>query len=90
MNKYVLLGIFFVIFVAGVGVIFSNASVSFSDALGSLSELNPRVLSLIALPVIAALFMLGVYLRGRREARMWRNAMLKTRAKSSTEKKARE
>jgi len=87
MNKYVLLGIFFVIFVAGLGVIFSNASVSFGEVLGSMSELSPRVLSLLALPVIAVLFGLGVYLRKQSEARMWKNAMLKTRAKSSTEKR---
>jgi uncharacterized membrane protein YbhN (UPF0104 family) len=90
MNKYVLLGIFFVIFVAGLGVIFSNQSVSFGEVLGSLSDLNPRVLSLIALPVIAVLFGLGVYLRKQGEARMWKNAMLKTRAKSSTEKRDQE
>jgi uncharacterized membrane protein YbhN (UPF0104 family) len=90
MNKYVLLGIFFVIFVAGLGVIFSNQSVSFGEVLGSLSDLNPRVLSLIALPVIAVLFGLGVYLRKQGEARMWKNAVLKTRAKSSTEKRDQE
>jgi uncharacterized membrane protein YbhN (UPF0104 family) len=90
MNKYVLLGIFFVIFVAGLGVIFSNQSVSFGEVLGSLSDLNPRVLSLIALPVIAVLFGLGVYLRKQGEARMWKNAMLKTRAKNSTEKRDQE
>ncbi len=90
MNKYVLVGIFFVIFVAGVGVIFSIQSVSFGEVIGSLSDLNPRVLSMIALPVIAVLFGLGVYLRKQSEARMWKNAMRKTRAKSSTEKKDQE
>lgn len=81
MNKYVLLGIFFVIFVAGVGVIFSNQSVSFGEALGSLSEASPRVLSLLALPVIAVLFGLGVYWRRKSTERMWKNAILKTREK---------
>jgi len=79
MNKYTLLGIFFVIFIAGLAVIFSNESVSFTEALGSLSELNPRVLSLLALPVIAVLFVLGVYLKRKREERMWKSALLKTR-----------
>ena len=81
MNKYVLLGIFIVIFVAGLGVIFSNESVSFSEVLGSLSDLSPRVLSLLVLPVIVVLFVLGVYLRRKSEERMWKNALLKTRAK---------
>jgi preprotein translocase subunit SecG len=81
MNKYVVLGIFFVIFVAGLGVIFSNESVSFNELMRSLSGLNPRVLSLLALPFIAVLFMLGIYLRKRREDRMWKNAVKETHAK---------
>jgi len=81
MNKYVVLGIFFVIFVAGLGVIFSNESVSFNELMRSLSGLNPRVLSLLALPFVAVLFALGIYLRKRREERMWKNAVKETRAK---------
>lgn len=81
MNKYVVLGIFFVIFVAGLGVIFSNESVSFNELMRSLSGLSPRVLSLLALPFVAVLFMLGIYLRKRREDRMWKNALKETRAK---------
>ncbi len=69
------------IFVAGLGVIFSNESVSFNELMRSLSGLNPRVLSLLALPFIAVLFMLGIYLRKRREDRMWKNAVKETHAK---------
>ena len=81
MNKYVVLGIFFVIFVAGLGVIFSNESVSFNELMRSLSDLSPRVLSLLALPFVAVLFALGIYLRRRSEDRMWKNALKKTHAK---------
>jgi len=81
MNKYILAGIFFVIFVAGLGVIISNEHISFSEFIRSLSDLNPRVLSLIALPFIAVLFMLGVHFRKKSEARMWKKAVKKTRAK---------
>ena len=81
MNKYVVLGTFFVIFVAGLGVIFSIESVSFNELMLSLSGLSPRVLSLLALPLIAVLFVLGIYLRRRREDRMWKNALKKTHAK---------
>ena len=81
MNKYVVLAIFFVIFVAGLGVIFSNESVSFNEVIRSLSDLNPRVLSLLALPFVAVLFVLGIYLRRRREDRMWKNALKETNAK---------
>jgi preprotein translocase subunit SecG len=81
MNKYVVLGIFFVIFVAGLGVIFNNESVSFSEIMRSLSSLNPRVLSLLALPFIGVLFALGIYLRKRSEDRMWKRALKETHAK---------
>ena len=84
MNKYVLLGIFIVIFAAGLGVIISNEHISLDELLRSLSDLNPRVLSLIALPFIAVLFVLGVYWRKRNEARMWKKAVLKTRAKKQS------
>ena len=81
MNKYVVLGTFFVIFVAGLGVIFSNESVSFNELMLSLSGLSPRVLSLLALPLIAVLFVLGMYLRKRSEDRIWKKALKETRAK---------
>ena len=81
MNKYVVLGIFFVIFVAGLGVIFSNESVSFNELMRSLSDLSPRVLSLLALPFVAVLFAIGIYLRRRSEDRMWKNALKETHAK---------
>jgi preprotein translocase subunit SecG len=81
MNKYVILGVIFVIFVAGLGVIFSNESVSFNELMRALSDLRPRVLSLLALPFIAVIFVLGIYLRKRREDRMWKNAVKKTQSK---------
>ena len=81
MNKYVVLGVFFAIFIAGLGVIFITESVSFSELMRSLNGLSPRVLSLLALPFIAVLFLLGMYLRRRGEDRMWKNALKETRAK---------
>lgn len=83
-NKFVVSGIFFVIFVAGLGVIIAGESVSFDEILRALSDLNPRLLSLIALPFIAVLFVLGVYLRKKSEERKWKNALLKTRAKKGS------
>jgi len=70
-----------VIFVAGLGVIFSNESVSFNELMRTLSDLNPRVLSLLALPFVAAIFVLVIYLRKRSEDRMWKNAVKKTHSK---------
>ena len=83
-NKILLLSFFIVVFLAGLGVIISNESISFGDFLGSLKELNPRVMSLIALPLLAALFVLGAYLRKKNEERKWKQALLKTRAKKQT------
>ena len=70
------------IFVVGLGVIFNNESISFSEIMRSLSDLSPRVLSLLALPFIGVLFVLGIYLRKRSEDRMWKKALKETQAKS--------
>ena len=69
------------IFVAGLGVIISNETVSFNELMRSLSGLSPRVLSLLVLPFIAVLLVLGIYLRRRSEARMWKNALKETHTK---------
>ncbi|MDX2427177.1 MAG: hypothetical protein QNK22_00615 [Xanthomonadales bacterium] len=83
-NKVLLSGVFAVVFVAGLGVIISHESISFNELLRSLSDLNPRFLSLIALPFIAVLFVLGIYLRKKSEERKWKKALLKTRAERKT------
>lgn len=80
-NKILLTGIFLAIFIVGLGVIISSKSISPGEFFRSLRELNPRVMSLIALPIIAVLFVLGVYLRKKSEERKWKKAILKTRAK---------
>jgi len=79
-NKILLVGFFIVVFIAGVLVIISNASVGFGELFGSLREMNPRIMSLLALPVIAVLFVLAAYLRKKNEERKWKKALLKTRA----------
>ena len=70
------------IFVAGLGVILNNESISFNEIMRSLNDLGPRFLSLLALPVIGVLFVLGIYLRKRSEDRMWKKALKKTHAKN--------
>lgn len=85
MNKIVLLVIFVVIFAAGLGVIISSKSIGFDEIFRSLSGLSPRILGLIALPFIAVLFVLGVYLRKKNEERKWKIALLKTRAKKQNQ-----
>jgi hypothetical protein len=81
MNKWFVAGFFFVIFVAGLIAILVNNSISFSEFMRSLSHMNPRVLGLMALPLIAAVFMVGVLLHKKREERMWKRALKDTRDK---------
>ena len=80
MNKYVLAGVFFLIFAAGVAIILNHQSVSVAEVFRGLSNLSPRVLSFLALPVIAVVFVVGVHLHKRSEERMWKNAVKKTRS----------
>ena len=80
-NKILLLSFFVVVFFAGLGVIISNESIGFSELLRSLKELDPRIMGFIALPFLAALFVLAAYLRKKNEERKWKQALLNTRAK---------
>ena len=81
MNKWVVAGFFFVIFVAGLIVILINNSISFGEFMRSLNRMNPRVLSLMALPLIAGIFVVGVHLHKKREERLWKRALKDTRDK---------
>jgi hypothetical protein len=47
-------------------------------------------MSILALPIIAVLFGLGVYWRKKSEERMWKSALRKTRENSGTEREAQE
>jgi len=84
-NKFVVLVIFFVIFLAGLGVITSGESIRPDEILRALSGLNPRLMSLLALPFIAVLVVLGIYLHKKNEERKWKSALLKTRAKKQAD-----
>ena len=80
-NKVLVTGIFSAVFIAGLAVIISSKSISPGEFFGSLRALSPRVMSLMILPIIAILFVLGVFLRKKREERKWKKALLITRAK---------
>ena len=80
-HKILITGIFFAIFIVGLGVIISAKSIGPGELFSSLQELSPRVMSLFALPIIAVFFVLGAYLRRKSEERRWKKALLKVRAK---------
>lgn len=83
-NKVLLAGFFIVVFIAGMLVIINQKSIGFDELIRSLNDLNPRFLSLIALPFIALILVLGIYLRRKNEERKWKKAILKTRAERKT------
>jgi hypothetical protein len=83
-NKILIVGIFAAVVVVCLAVIISRNSISPGEFFSSLKELGPRVMSIIALPFIAVLFVLGVYLRKKNEERKWKKALLKTRAKKNS------
>ena len=86
MKKHLLLGVVVAVLVAGLGVIISSESIRFGEALGSLKELSPRLMALIALPFMAGLFVAGTYLRKKIQERKWKNALLKTRVRKKNQK----
>ena len=88
MNKNLLLGVAIVIFVTGTVVMIASDSIRFGDVLNSLSGLSPRVLSLVVLPFVVVLIVVGLYLRKKNEERKWKNALLKTRAEKQNQKEA--
>ena len=80
-HKILLAVIFVAVFVAGLMFIVANKSIGLNDLVRSIQDMSPRVMSLMALPIIALLFVLGVFLRRKSEERKWKKALLKTRAK---------
>jgi hypothetical protein len=85
MKKKLLLGAAIAIFVSGTVLMIADDSISFDDVLKSLSGLSPRVLSLVVLPFIVVLIVVGNYLRKKNQERMWKDALLKTRAKKQNQ-----
>jgi hypothetical protein len=85
MKKKLLMGAAIAIFVSGTVLMIADDSISFDDVLKSLSGLSPRVLSLVVLPFIVVLIVVGNYLRKKNQERMWKDALLKTRAKKQNQ-----
>jgi hypothetical protein len=80
MNKNVLIAIAIATLTIGTVAMFAIESISVRDVLNALSGMSPRVMSLAVLPLIIVLVVIGIYLRKKNEERMWKNAVLKTKA----------
>ena len=80
MNKNVLFGVVAAVSVLGTIIIIGFGSIRISDIFGALKDVNPKLISVLVLPLIVVLLVGGIYLNKKNEERMWKNAMLKTRA----------
>ena len=81
-----MVGIGIAIFVIGTVAMISIDSIKIGDVFNSLGGMSPRVMSLAVLPLIVILVVVGIYLRKKNEERMWKNAILKTRANKQNQK----
>lgn len=69
-------------------MVIASDSIEIGDFFDQLSKMNRRALSLASLPFIVALIVLAGYMRKRKEERMWKEALLKTRAKKQAKLEA--
>lgn len=70
--------------IAAIALIVSD-SFSVSGFFRTMSGMNPRVLSLVALPFIVVLLVIGNYFRKKNEERKWKEALKRTRANKEAE-----
>ena len=80
MNKNLLLGLVAAVSVVGTLVIIASGAISIGEIFRALKGINPRLMSLLALPFIVVFFFVGKFLLRKNEERKWKNALLKTRA----------
>jgi len=88
LNLKFLVGLAIAAVVAGAVMVIASDSIDIGDFFDQLSKMNRRALSLAVLPFIVALVVLGGYLRKKKEERMWKEALMKTRAKRQAQMEA--
>ena len=88
MNKNVLLVIAVAIFIAAALILVVSDSIRIGDVLNSMGNLSPRVLGLALLPFMVAFVIVGIQLHKKKEERMWKEALKRTRAKKQQEEEA--
>ena len=88
MSKNVAIGIAIAIVVLGTGAMVISDSIRFSDFMNALSDLNPRVMTLVLLPFAGIGILVGIYLLRKSEERKWKKALLKTRAAKQLQEEA--
>ena len=79
MNKNILIGVAAAVFIVGTGVMIFSDSISLGDVIDSVSGLSPRVMSMVALPFVIVLVVIGIFLLRKSEERKWKQALIKTR-----------
>ena len=79
-KKIILISVVATVSVIGTFLLLGSGSVRIGDIFNALSDINPRVMGLMALPFIVVFVLAARYLLKKREERMWKNALLKTRA----------
>jgi uncharacterized membrane protein len=76
----ILIGVVAAVSVIGTLVILGSGSVGVGDILGALEDTSPRVMGFLALPFVIVVVVVAGYWLSKREERMWKNALMKTRA----------
>jgi len=75
----VLLSVVAVILAIGTVIMLGSGAVRVRDVFAALKDLNPRLMGFMALPFIVVAILVGKAWFSKREERMWKAAMKKTR-----------
>lgn len=71
-----------IVMVVGLAILFATGKMSFRDIFEGIGKMNRRVLSMTLLPLLLAVVVFGRYWSKRKEERMWKEAILKSRARN--------
>lgn len=80
-DRTLMFGIAVAIVITVMIALIASGSIKPSNIAKTLNGMNPRLLGLVVLPFLVVVFVVGNYLRKKKEERMWRDAIMKSRAK---------
>ena len=84
-NPIVLIGVVAAVSVLGTLMVIAGGSVRIGDIFSALKDTNPRLMGFMALPFIVVAAVIARYWFSKREERMWKEAIRKTRSARDTE-----